>query len=132
MNERGNRQSRRGTVLLSLGAGLSAGLAVLMLAGCADPVTAVGAVGAAVTMESMTATKKLPTDHALSWATGRDCSIIHFEKEGEYCPPNPHPVDRSNMYCIKTLGDVECRELPDPFRNGDRALASPPPPPVAP
>jgi len=71
-------------------------------------------------------TKKSLVDHAVSAARGEDCSIVQLEREGYYCKENI-VVDRSNLYCTKTLGDVECHNLPDPYRNADTALASPPP-----
>jgi len=95
-----------------------------LLAGCAAPL--IGAAGAAVEAESFTSTKKTLIDHAVSSARGEECSIVQLEREGYYCKENI-VVDRSNLYCTKTLGDVECHNLPDPYRNGDTALASPPP-----
>jgi hypothetical protein len=73
-------------------------------------------------------TKKLATDHLLSSYTGRDCSIIHYEKEGEYCVPYPKEIDRSKLVCVKTLGGVECHQRPDPYLGQVQALGSPPPP----
>ncbi|CAK0758603.1 exported hypothetical protein [Azospirillaceae bacterium] len=86
----------------------------------------VGAGAGAVTLGSLSATKKLPTDHLLSMATGRECSIVTFEQTGHYCPPNI-TVDRSGVYCYRTLGEVDCHQLPDPYQNGQSQLASPPP-----
>lgn len=99
-----------------------------LVSGCGalDPIANVG-VGAGVgTLYSLGTTEKLPTDHLLSAATGRDCSIVTFEKTGYYCPPNI-AVDRSNLYCFKTLAGIDCHTRPDPYRNGNRPLASPPP-----
>lgn len=97
---------------------------VVTLGGCAAPL--VGGVGTAVEMESLSSTKKSLIDHAVSSARGEDCSIVQLEREGYYCKENI-VVDRSNLYCTRTLGEVECHNSPDPYRNGDTALASPPP-----
>jgi len=99
-----------------------------LLVGCAAPL--IGGVGTAIELESLTSTKKSLIDHAVSAARGEDCSIVQLEREGYYCEENI-VVDRSNLYCTKTLGDVECHNLPDPYRNADTALASPPPNRVA-
>jgi len=104
----------------------AAGLCLLVLAGgvlagC-DPVLATAAG-----MTTLPATKKLPPDHLASWATGRDCSIIHFEKDGEYCREPEKAIDRSDTVCVRTLGAVECHPRADPYAVGNRPLASPPP-----
>lgn len=94
------------------------------LLGCAVPL--IGGVGTAVELESLTSTKMGLIDHAVSAARGEDCSIVQLEREGYYCKENI-VVDRSNLYCTRTLGEVECHNLPDPYRNADTSLASPPP-----
>ncbi|CAK0759501.1 hypothetical protein CCP1ISM_900003 [Azospirillaceae bacterium] len=102
------------------------GMAMVGIAGC-EPVTGVG-----IGVSSLSATKKLPTDHLISSMTGRDCSVVSYEKTGEYCPPPPREIDRSDTYCFKTLGGVECHDRPDPYRNRNQSLASPLPKPVTP
>jgi hypothetical protein len=77
-------------------------------------------------MVSLTSTKKTLGDHVVSGATGEDCSVISFTETGSYCPERV-TVDRSRLYCYRTLADVECHNIPDPYRNGNVALASPPP-----
>jgi hypothetical protein len=108
-------------------AGLALGLTVLT--GCEAMMAAAVPIPVAAGMTTLPQTKKLPVDHALSAATGRDCSILSYEKTGNYCPPYPQEVDRSRLTCIRTLGDVECHQQPDLYANGERTLGSPPPPP---
>ena len=108
----------------------AAGIAVGPSASLATGLTA-GVVGVGTSMLTLPATGKLPTDHALTWATGRDCSILHYEKTGDYCPPFPQEIDRSKLVCTKTLGGTECHERGDRYATRDRPLASPPPPPPA-
>lgn len=98
--------------------------AAAALAGCAGPEAT--AVGAAVSVVSLNVTKKTVTDHIASAVTGRDCSIITLNETGEYCPEQV-VVDRSNLYCYRTLGGVDCHTLPDPYKNSQTSLASPPP-----
>ncbi len=107
-------------------------LSALMVAACAQsggsvPVLLASTPGVvAGAMLTLPQTKKLPTDHLVSWATGRDCSVIHYEQDGQYCMDTPKEVDRQRLYCFKTLGAVECHQRPDPYYNGERVLASPP------
>lgn len=113
----GRQRSRWGWLVLSLAIPASA------LAGCTSPLGLAVAGADVVTLNS---TKKTIGDHIVSAATGRDCSILSFEKDGDYCPDKVE-VDRSRLYCYRTLADVECHHIPDPYRNGNTALASPPP-----
>ncbi|WP_247883545.1 hypothetical protein [Azospirillum sp. B21] len=96
---------------------------VMALAGCTSPL---GLAAAGADVVTLNATKKTIGDHLVSAATGRDCSIISFEQSGDYCPDKVE-IDRSRVYCYRTLADVECHHIPDPYRNGNTALASPPP-----
>ncbi|HEY0834903.1 MAG TPA: hypothetical protein VGE72_13420 [Azospirillum sp.] len=81
---------------------------------------------AAVEFGSLNTTKKTLGDHLVSGVTGRNCSWIKLEETGQYCPEEV-VVDRSNVYCYRTLADVNCHYIPDPYKNGHTALASPPP-----
>lgn len=101
--------------------------AAVLLAGCWMPQPGpVVATVATADVLALTTTKKTVGDHIASGITGRDCSAVTYEKTGEYCPEQRY-VDRSNVYCYRTLADVNCHYLPDPYRNGQTALASPPP-----
>ena len=82
-------------------------------------------LGSAGTMATMPQTKKLPSDHLLSWVTGRDCSMISYEQDGVLCP-DARRVDEGNVYCIKTLGSVECHRRPDPYYGREQILGTPP------
>ncbi|MGQ9367668.1 hypothetical protein [Azospirillum sp. A39] len=103
------------------------GPAVLLAAGTLLPgCTGVLVAGGAAEAVSLTSTKKTLVDHAASAVTGQDCSFIGFNETGRYCT-EAMVVDRSNVYCYRTLADVDCHHVPDPYRNGQTALASPPP-----
>jgi len=100
-------------------------LLALVLGACGTPAdVAILAAGPQVAV--LSATGKLPGDHVASWLTGRECSVITFERTGHYCPPNIM-VDRSSQYCYQTLGGVECYSQADPFHNGNTPVGSPPP-----
>lgn len=98
--------------------------AILALAGCT--LTPLGGAVVGADIVTLNATKKTIGDHVASAATGKDCSIISFTQSGDYCPDKV-VVDRSRLYCYRTLADVECHHIPDPYKNGNTALASPPP-----
>lgn len=98
--------------------------AAVSLGGCT--LTPLGAASLGADVVSLNATKKTIGDHVVSAATGRDCSSIAFTETGSYCPEKV-AVDRSRVYCYRTLADVECHHIPDPYKNGYTALASPPP-----
>ncbi|MEI8393531.1 MAG: hypothetical protein WCF85_02265 [Rhodospirillaceae bacterium] len=105
------------------------GLCGLVLTACTGAEMAAGGL---VGMTTLPQTGKLPTDHLASWASGRDCSILNYEKDGVYCPPEKKDIDRSKLYCTRTLGAVECHERPNPYAGIERPLGSPPPPPSPP
>lgn len=118
---------RRDAVARTLRASLRASLAgAVMLAPGGCTLTPLGGSLAGADLVTLNATKKTIGDHVVSAATGRDCSVISFEQTGDYCPDKV-VVDRSRVYCYRTLADVECHHIPDPYRNGNTALASPPP-----
>lgn len=102
-------------------------LAGSLLAGCwGAPMGAAGVIAGTADLVSLNATKKTLGDHVATGIVGRDCSAVSFEQTGSYCPEQV-VVDRSNVYCYRTLADVDCHYMPDPHRNGHTALASPPP-----
>ncbi len=101
-------------------------LAMLPLGGCGLGPKALTAASTALSLTTLQNTRKTIGDHVVSAATGRDCSILKLEATGEYCPETL-VADRSNVYCYRTLADVDCHNLPDPYKNSHRALGSPPP-----
>jgi hypothetical protein len=101
-------------------------VATLPLGGCLITPAAVTVAGTGADLVSLTSTKKTLGDHVASAATGKDCSSVTFSETGHYCPEKV-VVDRSKVYCYRTLADVDCHHIPDPYKNGYTALASPPP-----
>ena len=101
----------------------------IVLGGCQGGVPVVSPmlvpVEASIAMVSLPQTKKLPTDHLISAMTGQDCSMIQYEQSGQYCREN-RQVDNGKIYCIKTLGSVECHRRADPYYGGESILGSPP------
>lgn len=119
---------RRGPAGPSLPGAVLTGLLLaggLVLGGCAVPAAVTGTYLAAEGT-SLNSTKKTLADHLVSAATGEDCSTLSFTNTGTYCPEKV-VVDRSRVYCYRTLADVDCHHIPDPYKNGNTALASPAP-----
>ena len=92
-------------------------LAILGLSAC-DPAT--GAVVAGGSLVSLVHSDKLPSDHALDWATEKDCSVLHAARNQPYCQPPAASLARQQMarqaaslYCYRTLGGVSCYDRPD-------------------
>ncbi|HYD64878.1 hypothetical protein [Azospirillum sp.] len=105
---------------------LRAMVLVLLTAPALSACWPLGVATTAADFGSLNTTKKTLGDHVVSGVTGRDCSILSLEESGQYCPERV-VVDRSNVYCYRTLADVNCHYIPDPYKNGHTALASPPP-----
>ena len=82
-------------------------LSVVLLPGCA----AVAALGGGVEGVSVMATEKTMTDHIVSMASGKDCSTLRKEQGLTYCKED-EVVPKMNVYCYRTLGEVNCYEQP--------------------
>ena len=58
-------------------------------------------------------------DHAVSYSSDRDCSVLYMANDENYCKP-PVPIEpgqvaymSSALYCYRTLGGVSCYDRPD-------------------
>lgn len=71
---------------------------------------------------SLVATGKTATDHIVSMGTGKDCSTIRAKDEGQYCVSKNPPIQRPDVYCYRTLGQVSCYREPDPYGDGAQAV----------
>jgi hypothetical protein len=78
-----------------------------VLAGC-DPSLMMS--GASVV--SLVATDKTLSDHAVSLATGRNCSTVRMSRGESFCAPEPHAM--AAEHCYRTLGGISCYTRPDP------------------
>ncbi len=95
----------------------AAGLLLLTAAGCSPYL-------AGASLISLNTTRKTLMDHAVSYATGMDCSTIAFERGNPYCVDEvTAPVEGPVYHCYQTLGEVSCYAEPDPFQNDDRPVS---------
>ncbi len=95
-------------------------ICLIGLAGCeAMAVTFVGANMATL----MHADKTIP-DIVLSRQHGKNCSLLHAERNQPYCqsePPDPREslaALAATRYCYRTLGGIDCYERPDFLASG--------------
>lgn len=81
-------------------------------------------------------TGKTITDHAVSYALDEDCSMVNYEKTRHYCRDWPDVTARAEpeLYCYKTLAQVECHARPEPYGNKETLVGIRPawPTPAAP
>jgi hypothetical protein len=89
---------------------------LLLLVACGLPPEQAATVGVGVSVGSIAVMQRSPLDALYSIASGRDCSIVHWEQGKNYClpvepPPAPPP------FCSRSLGVVDCwidpKGLPD-------------------
>lgn len=97
-------------------------MSLLLLAGCGGEV---GLALAGASVVSFATTDKFLGDHAVSYATGEDCSSLQLEQTGQYCrtPAEIAAAEMAErerqiaaepeMYCYRTLGDISCYEQKD-------------------
>lgn len=71
---------------------------------------------------SLVATGKTASDHIVSMSTGKDCSTIRAKDEGQYCVSKNPPIQRPDVYCYRSLGQVSCYREPDPYGDGAQAV----------
>jgi hypothetical protein len=108
---------RRRAAHLAIGFTLSGGV----LTGCSTPpVLREQVLGAPVSLwlasgsvASFVVLQRGLFDVAYSVVTGQDCSVIHLERRGEYCRSDP--VASPAPYCTRSLGDVDCWTVAEPF-----------------
>ena len=99
---------------------------ILALSGCGFATTGPGLV--AISLASISTTKKTPTDHIVSWFSGDDCSSVAMSQGKDYCKPRGEPNEQtaggipldssdvaSGPYCYRTIGRVTCYSGPDPL-----------------
>lgn len=101
----------------------------LLLSACGPDVAFYAGVAS---IASFGETGKGLADHAVSYQTGEDCSLVHVDERRDYCidhnAEDQLALTPPPSYCYRTLGSVECFTRPDTRRDtpalGSGALAS--------
>jgi hypothetical protein len=94
--------------------GLFAGMSLCLLLGACGNMGHWAVADAAIVI----GTDKTFTDHVISLASGKDCSLVRKERGMTYCKED-EVVPRPNVYCYRELGGVSCYDGPD-LRRQDR------------
>ena len=111
-----------------------------LLGGCSLMEGPVGTATAGVSTVLLINTGKTLTDHAASYAMDEDCSMVNYEKTRHYCRDWPEVTvpTEPELYCYRTLAQVECHARPEPYGNKETLVgirrawpAAPPPAPAA-
>lgn len=88
--------------------------ATTMLSGCGGLFVAEGA--------STVVSGKTVSDHVISLASGKDCSIVRTEKGLTYCVEDEAVVNQDRYFCYRTLADVTCYTSAHPSHTQDTRL----------
>ena len=98
---------------------LAALLALGLLTGCTDPLS-VALGGASVV--SVVQTGKTISDHAMSAATGMDCSIRNSISGDSWCQPplNDAPDPGAELVCYRSIANVTCYTHDNPHETASR------------
>lgn len=99
-------------------------LAPLLLGAC-HAAAGVAAGVAAADVASIAVFHRGLLDIAVSGITGRDCSIVHWDRDEPYCSPR-EPPPAPPPYCTRSLGSVDCWAEPGLLRNPGREVADGP------
>ena len=98
------------------------GLAVGALSACGlEGAALVGAAAGG----TFVGTDKTPVDHAASAISGKDCSLLYTNNNGDWCRERVDPEQEAirkaenRPYCYNTLGAVTCYDSPDPYSNNE-------------
>ena len=94
-------------------------LALGVLTACTDPVS-VALGGASVV--SVVQTGKTISDHAMSAATGMDCSIGNTLSGVSWCQPpvNDAPDPAADLVCYRSIAEVTCYTRDNPHETASR------------
>ena len=76
-----------------------------------------------IDMFTVMSTDKTLIDHAISIASGKNCSSVQLEK-GDYFCEEDEPKIIQNIFCYKTLANVTCYDRPDPYKGGYQKIGS--------
>lgn len=77
---------------------------------------------AAVEGITVMSTDKTMADHAISLASGKNCSVIRKEAGQTYCEEDENPNPVSTLYCYRTLGKITCYKEANPHNGRQRKV----------
>ena len=88
------------------------------LAGCADPASLALSGASVVTAVD---SGKTVTDHAMSFATGENCSFLHSFKGKAWCIPEVgEEREPPNQVCYSSIARMTCYPVENPHETASR------------
>ena len=66
-------------------------------------------------------TGKTVSDHAISYAIGKNCSTIRRKIGQNFCEEDDYSVPEE-IYCYNSLGNVNCFSSPPPYGTEDKTV----------
>lgn len=99
--------------------GVAAAVLCILVAAC-EMVAPYAMIDGAVVV----GTEKTMADHAISLASGKDCSLVRIERGLTYCKEDEIAGPRPNLYCYRELAGVTCYSTPDPRRSEQARLGN--------
>ena len=88
---------------------------------CAVSLSGCGTVAVVEGASTITSGKTM-SDHIVSFASGKDCSVVRTEQGLTYCVEDQPVVNQDRIYCYHSLGDVVCYNEPDTRRTSETRL----------
>ena len=101
---------------------IGAGMLLLLGLGACD--TTAGVLMATAGIVSFVHTEKTLTDHAVSYVTKENCTLLHTANNEPYCQEPDDGTSQAETeadammaqaYCYRTLGAISCYREPDPM-----------------
>jgi len=93
-------------------------LVPLTLTACVDPAS-IALSGASVV--TIVDSGKTVTDHAMSFATGENCSFLHSFKGKAWCVPEVGEVpEPPNQACYRSIANMTCYPVENPHETVSR------------
>ncbi len=102
-------------------------MGLLVLGACSAATSASSVAPQAALLEGLTVigTDKTVGDHVISFATGKNCSVVRKQLGKTYCEEDElGHVDE--VYCYRTLAKVTCYAEPSPHGEQHRVDHTPP------
>jgi hypothetical protein len=89
-----------------------------LLAGCADPASLALSGASVVTAVD---SEKTVTDHAMSFATGENCSFLHSFKGVAWCvPERSEDQPAPDQVCYNSIAQMTCYPVENPHETASR------------
>jgi hypothetical protein len=95
----------------------------ILIGGCSLATNAPVNMHGMMAVDGMTVatTGKTISDHFVSYTTGKNCSTVRRQIGQNFCEEDDLS-EPEEIYCYKSLGDVNCFATPQPFGQGNKTI----------